>query len=151
MPSHCPTCGAALNGRSICPRCGTLAGIEFGIANVYGRAKLFFETRIVPLPQSFRPHHFLWACAIMPIFMLPPLVSLVSSIATLRRLQRNAEFHDYEWIAIVSAINLILSGMLLYKFHVSMADIISRIEYYVWALFHPLQFVPEHAPRATEI
>ena len=27
-PTHCPTCGTELGGRSICPRCGTLVGAE---------------------------------------------------------------------------------------------------------------------------
>lgn len=152
MATNCPTCGAVLDGRSICRRCGTLVALEFGVANIQGKAKSFLAARLAALPQRFRPHHFLWACAVMPLFIVPPLVSLVSSIASLRRPERNAAANDYEWIAIVSAINVILSGLVLYKFHFSVADVIDHIGDYLSAILHPvLPFIPDHTTRPTSI
>jgi len=139
----CPTCGADLGGRSICARCGTLAGMEFGLARIQGRARHFYEGRIAPLPQRVRPHHFLWACALMPVFMLPPLVALVAAIGGMRK--PGPAVTNFEWIAIIAAVNLILSGLLLYKFHFSPAEISAFLHDVLRALIATIaRYLPGH-------
>ena len=120
--THCSTCGADLGGRSICPRCGTLVGAEAALARVKSHVKRHIDTRLAALP-AFGPAHFLWICAVIPVVIVPPLVSLVVAIASMR--QRSGKFSavDFEWIAIISAINIVVSGLILYKFHFSPAEL----------------------------
>lgn len=120
--AHCSTCGTDLGGRSICPRCGTLVGVEAAMARMKLKAKNLIDTRLAALP-AFGPAHFLWVGAIIPIVIAPPLVSLVIAIGSMRRRGGPAPSVNFEWIAIVSAINIVLSGLILYKFHFSPAEL----------------------------
>lgn len=120
--THCSTCGTELGGRSICPRCGTLVGAEAALARIQTRAKNLIDNRLAALP-AFGPAHFLWVCAFIPIVMAPPLVSLGIAIASMRRRSGTIPAVDFEWIAIISAINVVLSGLILYKFHFSPSEL----------------------------
>ena len=120
--THCSTCGADLGGRSICPRCGTLVAAEAGLARIQIKAKSFLDARLSALPTP-GPAHFLWICAFLPIVIAPPLVSLVISIASMRRRGEIVAKTNFEWIAIISAINLVLSGLILYKYHFSLPEL----------------------------
>jgi hypothetical protein len=123
--------------------------MEFKIARLQGRARQILDTRLAPLPQRFRPHHFLWACAVMPIFMLPPLVSLFVALSSMRRASGNGAAVNFEWIAIVSAINLILSGLLLYKFHFSPPELLSYLHELIAALLRSgTHYLPGQPPPA---
>jgi len=121
-PTHCSTCGTDLGGRSICPRCGTLVAAEAALARMQTKAKRFIDTRLSTLP-AFGRAHFLWVGAFIPIVMAPPLVSLVIAIASMRRRGGNVSSTDFEWIAVISAINIAVSGLILYKFHFSPAEL----------------------------
>lgn len=120
--THCPTCGADLGGRTICPRCGTLVAAEAALGRFRSKVTGFVDRRRAALP-AFGPAHFLWVCAFVPIVIAPPLVSLVVAIAAMRRRSGNVPLADYEWIAIISAVNIVLSGLILYKFHFSPAEL----------------------------
>lgn len=120
--THCPTCGTAMNGRSICPRCGTLVGAELAVANVKAKAKSLLDTQIGKL-GAFGPAHFLWIAAFIPVVIAPPLVSFAISIVSMRRREHAAGSVNYEWIAIVSVINLVISALILYRFHFSPAEV----------------------------
>ena len=142
---HCPTCGADLGGSSICPRCGTLAGAELALAKFRTRAHLFFESRRMLLPRV-TPHHFLWACALMPLFILPPLASLVLAVAGIRKSGASTP-SAYEWIAIISALNLVVSGLILYKFHFSPAELIAALGYLLKTILRAIfDFIPSPIP-----
>src|SRR3954470_19401280 len=146
--AQCPTCGTELGGRSICSRCGTLVGVEMGLARLQTKGRALFDARIASIPQRMRPHHFLWACAFMPVVVLPPLFSLVSSVLSMRRSQAaSGQDASYEWIAVISALNIIVSVLILYKFHFSPAELAAfltdLIRSALRTLFH---FVP--APSA---
>lgn len=126
--TRCSTCGSELGGRSICPRCGTLVGVEMSLARLQSKGRALFDARIASIPQRLRPHHFLWACALMPVVMLPPLFSLMSAFVSMRRSQDGAgQDVSYEWIALISVLNIILSALILYKFHFSPAELASAI------------------------
>lgn len=151
--TNCPTCGADLGGHSICARCGTLAAMEVGFAQLKIRAKQFVGARLAVLPHNFQPHHFLWACAVMPVFILPPLVSLVCAVKAMRGSGGNLAPSNVEWIAIVSAINLVLSALFLYKYHFSAMEVISYINDAIRALMRmPSLLIPgQHQPVAHVI
>jgi hypothetical protein len=127
VSAYCPTCGASLEDHNVCPRCGTLVALELRIAKIRWRAKAFLNAQFMALPQSFFPHYFLWLCAIAPFLLLPPLVSLVISVVSMRRSSEHSGMNDVEWIAVVSAINIILSLLILYKFHFSVAEFVSYL------------------------
>ena len=150
---HCPTCGSDLGDRSICPRCGTLAGAEFAIAKMKSRARLLLDERLPSFPQ-IRPYHFLWACAFIPIVLLPPIVSLSVSLSSMRKLNRGTELATIEWIAMVSAINITISGIVLYKFHFSPTELAAQLFSFVKYITHFLStFLPiqRSAPRLTPV
>jgi hypothetical protein len=120
--THCSTCGTDLGGRSICPRCGTLIGVEAAITRIQTKAKRLIDSWLAALP-AFGPAHFLWVGAVIPVVIAPPLVSLGIAIASMRRRSGNIPPVDFEWIAIVSAINIVVSGLILYRFHFSPAEL----------------------------
>ena len=122
--THCPTCGTAMEGRSICPRCGTLVGAELAIAHAAGRVKSMLDHQVARLRPT-GPAQFLWVAAVIPVVLAPPLVSLAISVASMRRPQRAADPVNYEWIAIVSVLNIILSAIVLYKFHFAPAEVLA--------------------------
>ncbi|MEJ2625737.1 MAG: hypothetical protein P8Z80_14705 [Pseudolabrys sp.] len=87
------------------------------------RARSFFDSKRLRLP-SITGHHFLWACAVMPFFVLPPLVAVVSATIGLRRSGRIEDRSANEWIVIIALINIILSALILYRFHFSPVQLI---------------------------
>jgi hypothetical protein len=119
--TNCPTCGAGLGGKSICYRCGTLAGIESRVQKAKQSIAAFVQDRSSVLPRRFQAHHFLWLCAIVPLLIVPAAVSLVYALRSMRRENRSINA-DFEWIAIVAAINLVISGLLLYQFYFLIND-----------------------------
>ena len=122
--TNCPTCGTALQGRSICPRCGTLVGAEIAIAQATGRMKSMLGSQVARFRPT-GPAQFLWIAAVIPVVLAPPLVSLAISVASMRRSERAADPVNYEWIAIVSVLNIILSAIVLYKFHFAPAEVLA--------------------------
>jgi hypothetical protein len=65
----------------------------------------------------------LWACALMPLFVVPPLVSLVYALTAMRR-RKKSPFHiNEEWLAIVSALNIVISVVAWMKFNAVAADL----------------------------
>lgn len=144
---HCPTCGTALEGRSICPRCGTLVGAELAIAHAAGRVKSMVGSRVARLRPTGSAQ-FLWVAAVIPIVLAPPLVSLAISIASMRRSAPTAApAANYEWIAIISLLNIILSGIVLYKFHFAPAEVLAYaldlLRSWLGKVGH---IIPGHAP-----
>lgn len=152
-PTRCPTCGTELGDRNICPRCGTLVGAELAISRIKGRARSLLDQRLPVLPP-IGPYHFLWACAFMPIVLLPPIVSFSVSISSMRKLDRGADAANFEWIAIISVINLVISAIILYKFHFSPAELTTYILSFVKYIIHSVSsFLPlqRSSPRLVPI
>lgn len=88
----------------------------------------------------------------MPLFLLPPFVSLTAALARLRKPATTTRPADYEWIAIISAINLILSGLVLYKFHFSPSEIMAFVGDLAKAFTHTLfQWGPGQRPPVRVI
>src|SRR3569832_342958 len=118
-----------------------------------GRVRLLLDEKLPPLTQ-IRPYHFLWACAFVPIVLLPPLVSFLVSISSMRKRSGGAEFSNFEWIAIVSTLNIIMSGIVLYKFHFSHSELaaylISFVEYMIDSLSSVLP-IQRGTPRLIPI
>jgi hypothetical protein len=116
--THCTTCGAELHGKSICQRCGTLVGIETRVRQIKHSVGTFIQEKTTAIPRRFQAHHFLWLCALFPLLLVPAAVSLVYAVRAMRAADRSERVKaDFEWIAIVSAVNLIVSALLLYKFY----------------------------------
>jgi hypothetical protein len=148
---RCPTCGAQLAGKAICPRCGTLVAAELSLARFQGKARTFFEDRFASLPRRLTPYHFLWACACMPVFLLPPLVSFVFAIVSMRR-AGGGQPAGLEWLAIVALINIIISAIILYKFHFSPNELAVYFADHLRALLRsllPFTPSPSGAPKLT--
>jgi hypothetical protein len=145
--SNCPTCGAVLNGRSVCGRCGSLAAAEALIGRTRFRVRSFLDRQIFNARLQFRLHHFLWLCAVVPLVFLPPLFALGYSFISIRRDVETDKGAAYEWIAILSAINLIISVLVLYQFKFSPNDLAA----YVADSFDHLryQFFPFRPPQPS--
>lgn len=152
--THCSTCGADLGGRSICPRCGTLVAAEAALARFQIKTKSFIDARVSAIP-TLGPTHFLWICAFVPIVIAPPLVSLVISITSMRRRGGDVAKTNFEWIAIISAINLVLSGLILYKYHFSPAELSGYagglLKDWLGKFWHILPGPPPSSPRVIPI
>jgi hypothetical protein len=69
----------------------------------------------------------------MPLFIVPPLVSLTYSVLLLRK-SALAESRNSEWLVIISMINIILSVMVWYKWHLSPIDILGVLSSYLRSL-----------------
>lgn len=120
---RCPTCATELGDRSICYRCGSLPALETRIRTSKFALQGLLHSVSNLLPRRFEGAHFLWACAIIPLLMLPPLFSLVYSIRAMRQRTGQLVQADFEWIAIVSAVNVIVSALVLYKLNVTFHEI----------------------------
>lgn len=125
---RCPVCGADLGGNFVCHRCGTLVGVEMILRRVASVARAFVAGQSAKLPQRIQAYHFLWACALIPLFVLPPLVSLGYSVRAMRRAGGGRFDANFEWIAIISAINIVVSVLVLYKLHLVISDLTAHGE-----------------------
>lgn len=89
----------------------------------------------------------------MPVFIIPPLVSLTASVVAMRKSDNHA--YSYEWIAIISLINLILSGLILYRFHFSPQELLAAISSVMRdglrTIFFFLPDQPPSSPRLTPV
>jgi hypothetical protein len=146
LPARCPNCGAELGKVSICQRCGSLPALEAAISKAKIGLTGYAQQKWLLLPQRFQGRHFLWLCAVIPLFILPPVFALVYSVVAMRK-QQTPLSADFEWIAILSAVNIIVSAMVLYKLHFAANDLISSFSEMLqsalrrWFLFE--------APRPT--
>jgi hypothetical protein len=127
VPSHCPTCGTPLQGQPVCSRCGTLIALEARLARAQSRVGAFYHRTRRALVEHMDGRRFLWACAVVPMFIVPPLVSLSYSIASMRRSSDVGQRHGYEWMLLISAINIILSVLILVKFREIALDQIAHL------------------------
>jgi hypothetical protein len=93
------------------------------LARLHGRTHQFVEEKVAAISRGLGPAHVLWLCAVVPLVMLPPLVALIAAVTAMRRTSDQPPAVNFEWIAIVSAVNLIVSGLVLYKFHVSPTEV----------------------------
>lgn len=114
--------------------------VELALARVQLRARQLFIERVTYLPRRLQPHHFLWVCAIIPVVIVPPLVSLILAIGGMRRSNSKSSDVNFEWIAIVSMLNVILSALFLYRFHFSPTEIMAYLADIL------LSFIREVAP-----
>jgi hypothetical protein len=147
--ARCPTCAADLDGKVMCPRCGSLPGIEAYFQQTKGNIDRFVSSKKAAiLPSRFEAQHFLWACAIIPLFVLPPLVSLTYAVVAMRKPANQSVQANFEWIAIISAINIVVSILLLYKLHFLAGDLLEHLPFQIrtflrnWFYFQP----PEKPP-----
>jgi hypothetical protein len=120
---HCPTCAADIGDAPICQRCGSLPGIERRVQKTRSEFQNFIDQKLALLPAHFEARHFLWACAVVPLFLVPPLFSLIYSIRAMQARQTQNASADFEWISIISALNLVVSLLLLYKLHLFVDDL----------------------------
>lgn len=151
---RCQTCGAAVEGRSICPRCGTLVALESSAAAIQLKVKTFINSQFAILPRTLLPHYFLWLCAVTPLLVLPAMMSLLVAIRSLRRTNGGAEANGLEWLAVISAINVVLSSLVIYKLHFSIVDFLSHLGSDLRAMFNYHFLLPpgqEHSIRPTPI
>jgi hypothetical protein len=106
------------------------------------------------LPRRLTINHFLWLCAVMPVFVVPPIASLIFGIASMCREKNVPPNIHAEWLAIISFLNIVLSLLLLYKLHFSpyevMAFIRDTLHWLLGSIFH---FAPagHQAPRVVPI
>jgi hypothetical protein len=107
----CPSCGSVLTrGALTCSCCGGVVAVE----NVLGwlRSELNYQTNRAS--QYLRDRNVLiWALALCPVFILPPVLALLMSLRGFRRSepeQRNAT-HNLDFIAIpvIALCNIVLS------------------------------------------
>lgn len=140
---RCTTCGSEVGERLICPNCGTLVAAERRLAKMSATVHAYASHKLEGLPRRITAAHFLWACALMPVFVLPPMVSLAFAILSMRQKSEAPGHVNAEWLGIISLLNIGLSLLLLYKLHFSPQEIAA----YFGDVFHSLlrsifQFVP---------
>ena len=84
--------------------------------------------------------------------MVPALVSLVYSFAAIYQGRENAKI-NFEWVAIIAAINILISVVILHKFHVVLQDFVWQLPRNLMLFIEKLGFVaPSHMnPKAFEI
>jgi hypothetical protein len=152
-PSRCSTCGADLGGRAVCSHCGSLAALELGWARLQMRGRQALNEKILSrFPKRLSPHHLLWACAFMPLFVVPPLISLAYSIRAMRRPGSDQMGVRFDWIAIISLLNVILSCAAWYKLHLSPFEIIAYVKQTISVFFDGLfQLPPAKEPPSRMI
>jgi hypothetical protein len=152
---RCPTCAAEIGDRAICYRCGALPAVEERLRRSRRELSEFFERKAALLPQRFEAHHFLWACAVIPFFLIPPLISLIYAIRAMRQSATQQVSANFEWIAIVSAINLVVSALVLYKFYFPINEFLLQLPDAVRASLRRLFFfVPQPqqpGPKLTPV
>lgn len=140
LPVRCPNCGAELGEASICQRCGSLPALEAAISNARIGLKGYVQQKWMLLPRRFQGQHFLWICAVIPLFILPPIFALVYSVVAMRK-ERTPLGANFEWVAVLSAVNIVVSALILYKLHFVANDLIAdfpemlRSTFRRWFLF----------------
>jgi len=120
---RCTTCGSQLAAYGICPHCGSLIGVENVIRRVRGRLDALIETGAKRLPRRLSTLQFLWICALIPLVIVPPILSLLAAVTLMGRPRAARWDNQLEWIVTLSAINLLLSGLVLYRFHFSLGEL----------------------------
>lgn len=151
---RCSTCGAATDGRAICPRCGTLLGVERSLSKITSSARSFTADRLHALPRRLTINHFLWLCAVMPVVVVPPVASLIFAILSMRQRENAAPGISTEWLGIVSFLNIVLSLLLLYKLHFSPFEIAGFVrDSFYWLMRSIFHVVPgvHQSPRVIPI
>jgi uncharacterized C2H2 Zn-finger protein len=152
---RCSTCGAEVGERAICPRCGTLIAAERRLAKIGSSAHGYVTGTLGAIPRRLTINHYLWACALMPVFVLPPLASLSFAIFSLRQRGTGAAPINGEWLAIVSLLNIVLCLLLLYKLHFSPYEIAAFVrDSFYWLLrtiFHVVPGGGQPSPRVIPI
>jgi hypothetical protein len=109
----CPSCGSALtHGALTCNYCGGVIAVE----NVLGRLRSEFRYQVNRASQSLRDRTVLiWALALCPIFLLPPVLALLLSLRSFQasRSQAGDAGHDRDVfvIPILAICNIVLSIM----------------------------------------
>jgi hypothetical protein len=103
-----------------------LPGIELAISGAKGRIQRGLDDIRMKAPHRFQKHHFLWACAVIPFFMLPPVFALIYAIMAMRKKTRPSIDANFEWIAIIAFVNIIVSALILYKVHFIAQDLITQ-------------------------
>jgi len=134
MSARCTTCGFEVGERLVCPNCGTLVAAERRLARMSATAQAYASQKLDALPRRITINHFLWACALMPVFVLPPAVSLAYALSSMRR-PADSTKTNCEWLAIISILNIALSLLLLYRLHFSPVEVALFIGGFVRALF----------------
>jgi hypothetical protein len=151
---RCPTCGAEVGERVICPHCGTLVAAERRLAKIGASAQSYASETLAAIPRRLTINHFLWACALMPVFVLPPLASLTFAVVSMRQKGNGAASINSEWLALVSLLNIVLSLTLLYKLHFSPYEVAGffaeLLRGGLRSLFHFVPGAPQH-PRVIPI
>ncbi len=123
--TRCTTCGSQLATRGVCQNCGTLVGVELAVARARQRVHGIAMLGAARVPRRLQTHHLLWLCALIPLAIVPPVLSLVASIALMGRGGQRTS--DLEWIATVSMLNILLSGLILYRFHFSPGELFAYL------------------------
>ena len=152
--SRCTTCGTEIGTRLICPNCGTLVAAERRLAKMTTTVQTYASQKFEALPRRITAGHFLWACALMPVFVLPPVVSLVLAILSMRQKSDAPAHVNVEWLAIISLLNIGLSLLLLYKLHFSPQEIAvyftDLFRSFLQSIFHFIP-TPQRGPRVIPI
>jgi len=86
----------------------------------------------------------LWIFALVPLLILPPVVSLVYAVLTLRKDLPSVRSSNLDWLIIISALNIFVSLTLWAKFHFAGAELFAALLHYLKylksfpdLLFHP--------------
>lgn len=123
----CPTCGSEYNGRAICSHCGTIVGVDLKINQMRGDAYSFISRQRSRLPKRMEMHHVVWLCAIVPLTILPPILSLLYACLVLRKGDAPKVAIDWQWLAIISIMNIVLSTIIWSKFNFAVGEIMSAL------------------------
>lgn len=79
----------------------------------------------------------------MPVFVVPPLASLIFAILSMRQKENTAVSIQSDWLAIISLLNIVLSLLLLYRLHFSPHEVVAFVRDLVnWALGSILHVIP---------
>jgi len=147
VAGRCTTCGSQLTAYSICPHCGSLIGVETAVRRVRGLLHAPIARAREHLPHRLSTLQFLWICALIPLVIVPPILSLLAAVRLMGRAAAARWDNQLEWIVTIAAINLLLSVLVLSRFHFSLSELTSYLR---GGIFFPLldmiPNVPDHGP-----